>query len=183
MSPAAADVSRLGSLRRPALPAAALDAELARLERLDRVDLERRWRDLTGLRPPGGLPRSILKRFCALKLQEASLGGLDEATAAALRRAARGEDAPERAIKPGSMLVREHAGTLHEVMVLGDGYAWNGGTYASLTAVARAITGKPWNGPRFFGLRPRGPGKAAPAARSTRDGAPIDAGLSSGLAP
>jgi hypothetical protein len=38
-------------------------------------------------------------------------------------------------------------------MALSDGYAWNGGTYASLSQVARAITGSRWSGPRFFGLR------------------------------
>jgi hypothetical protein len=48
---------------------------------------------------------------------------------------------------------REHAGTLHRVVVLEDGFAWNGTTYRSLSEVARAITGTNWNGPRFFGLK------------------------------
>jgi len=39
--------------------------------------------------------------------------------------------------------------------VLESGFAWNGGTYESLSKVARAITGTNWNGPRFFGLRDR----------------------------
>ena len=54
---------------------------------------------------------------------------------------------------PGTVLVREHAGTLHRVMALDDGFAWNGRTYDSLSKVALAITGTRWNGPRFFGLR------------------------------
>jgi hypothetical protein len=33
------------------------------------------------------------------------------------------------------------------------GFAWGGKLYASLSEVARAITGTNWNGPRFFGLR------------------------------
>ena len=32
------------------------------------------------------------------------------------------------------------------------GVIWNGTRYPSLTAVARAITGTEWSGPRFFGL-------------------------------
>jgi hypothetical protein len=40
-------------------------------------------------------------------------------------------------------------------MVLEQGFAWNGAVYDSLSAVARAITGTSWNGPRFFGLRDR----------------------------
>ena len=39
--------------------------------------------------------------------------------------------------------------------MLESGFAWNGGTYESLSKVARAITGTNWNGPRFFGLRDR----------------------------
>jgi hypothetical protein len=38
-------------------------------------------------------------------------------------------------------------------MVLEDGYAWNGKTYGSLSAVAKAIMGTNWNGQRFFGLK------------------------------
>jgi Protein of unknown function (DUF2924) len=45
--------------------------------------------------------------------------------------------------------------TIACVMVLADGFAWNGQTYDSLTKVAFAITGTRWNGPRFFGLRDR----------------------------
>jgi Protein of unknown function (DUF2924) len=49
--------------------------------------------------------------------------------------------------------VREWEGASHRVMVMAEGFAWNGTTYASLSQVARAITGTRWNGPRFFGLR------------------------------
>ena len=43
--------------------------------------------------------------------------------------------------------------TSHRVVVMPDGYAWNGKTFDSLSQVALAITGTKWNGPRFFGLR------------------------------
>ncbi|WP_281411524.1 DUF2924 domain-containing protein [Enterovirga aerilata] len=58
-----------------------------------------------------------------------------------------------RGTKPGTLLVREWEGTLHRVMVLEEGYAWNGQSFESLSKAARAITGTNWNGPRFFGLR------------------------------
>ena len=51
--------------------------------------------------------------------------------------------------------MREWEGTLQRVVVLESGFAWNGGTYESLSKVARAITGTNWNGPRFLGLRDR----------------------------
>jgi hypothetical protein len=42
---------------------------------------------------------------------------------------------------------------MQRVMVLADGFTWNGKTYPSLSQVAFAIIGTRWNGPRFFGLR------------------------------
>ena len=44
----------------------------------------------------------------------------------------------------------------HRVMVMPDGFAWNGETFASLSEIAFAITGTKWS-PRFFGLRDRRP--------------------------
>ena len=38
---------------------------------------------------------------------------------------------------------------MHQVAVLGEGFAWNGQTYPSLSKVASAITGTRWNGPKF----------------------------------
>ena len=61
-------------------------------------------------------------------------------------------------LRPGTLLVREWAGAQQRVMVLGDGFAWNGATYASLSSVARAITGTRWSGPRFFGIDKAGEG-------------------------
>ena len=58
-----------------------------------------------------------------------------------------------RRLKPGTVLVREYQGERHTVTVVPGGYVWNETTYASLSTIARAITGTTWNGPRFFGLR------------------------------
>ena len=57
---------------------------------------------------------------------------------------------------PGTVLVRDWDRRSHRVMVLANGFAWNGQTYDSLSKVALAITGTKWNGPRFFGLRDKG---------------------------
>ena len=56
-------------------------------------------------------------------------------------------------LTPGTVLVREWDRQSQRVMVMADGFAWNGQTYDSLSKVAFAITGTRWNGPRFFGLR------------------------------
>ena len=56
-------------------------------------------------------------------------------------------------LKSGALLIREWNGRLERVMILDDGYAWNGCVYRSLSQVAKAITGTSWNGHRFFGLK------------------------------
>ncbi|MGA0594583.1 DUF2924 domain-containing protein [Enterovirga sp. CN4-39] len=134
-----------------------LEADLARLAAMDLAGLRRRWRTLFGRSAPDGLPRSLLQRAVAYRVQADALGDLDRETVRALERLGRGEgDLPPpqlRGTKPGTLLVREWAGYLHRVMVLEEGFAWNGQTFESLSKVARAITGTNWNGPRFFGLR------------------------------
>jgi len=74
-------------------------------------------------------------------------------------------------LRPGALLAREWRGRLERVTVLSEGFAWNGDTYASLSMVAKAITGTSWNGHRFFGLRSgrQTPARAMPAkARQAR---------------
>src|SRR5260370_5081771 len=56
-------------------------------------------------------------------------------------------------LTPGTVLVREWDRQSQRVMVMADGFAWNGQTYDSLSKVAFAITRTRWNGPRFSGLR------------------------------
>jgi hypothetical protein len=56
-------------------------------------------------------------------------------------------------LKVGALLVREWNGKLERVMILEDGFAWNGQTFGSLSQIAKAMTGTNWNGHRFFGLR------------------------------
>jgi Protein of unknown function (DUF2924) len=58
-------------------------------------------------------------------------------------------------VKPGTVLTRERAGTTHKVLVLEQGFRWNGQTWASLSEIATKITGTRWSGPRFFGLKRR----------------------------
>ncbi len=59
-------------------------------------------------------------------------------------------------VSVGSRFVREWNGRNHVVDAVEGGFLWNGRTYRSLSAVAKAITGAQWSGPRFFGLVTRG---------------------------
>jgi Protein of unknown function (DUF2924) len=68
---------------------------------------------------------------------------------------ARHGGSPRRHLKLGTVLVRDYQGQRHTVTVVSDGFDWQGTTYPSLSAIARAITGTAWSGPRFFALARR----------------------------
>ncbi len=139
-----------------------LTKKLAALADLDAVGLRAEWRRLYRSHPPLHIRRDLLVLAIAWKLQEKVHGGL---TAAQKRRLAgiaeelkKGGDlsaGPAIRLKPGSRLVREWRGETHDVLVLQDGFEWNGERRHSLSAIAREITGTQWSGPRFFGLKPR----------------------------
>jgi hypothetical protein len=63
---------------------------------------------------------------------------------------ARHDRPPRRQLKPGTVLVREYEGRRHTVATVRDGFDLQGTVYRSLSAIARAITGAAWSGPRFF---------------------------------
>jgi len=90
----------------------------------------------------------------AYRLQERAFGGLDRESLRFLDGLARHGRLPRRRLKPGTVLVRDYQGQRHTVTVASDGFDWQGATYPSLSAIARAITGTAWSGPRFFALAP-----------------------------
>jgi len=98
----------------------------------------------------------------AYRLQERAFGGLDRESLRFLHGLARHGGSPRRRFKPGTVLVRDYQGRRHTVTVVSDGFDWQGATYPSLSAIARAITGTAWSGPRFFALAPA---NGAPARR------------------
>lgn len=145
--------------RRGEAAAADLAAQLAALGDLSRAELQATWRRLHRSLPPPRLSRELLQLGIAYRLQEQALGGLRPAQqrrllAMADGMASQGDLAKPRAVspKPGGRLIRVWQGITHTVLVLEDGFAWQGQTWPSLSSIARAITGTAWSGPRFFGL-------------------------------
>ena len=124
---------------------------------------------------PKALTKDLLARMICFRIQEEVYGGFDRATLNLLESHARGKPPQTntlRRFKLGTELFREYQGMRHAVIVMEDGFAWQGKTYASLTTIAKAITGTQWNGPRFFGLR-EGRAEGGPASKAmSRDREP-----------
>jgi len=140
----------------------ALDVEIAHLRDLDVGGLRSRWHAMWGRPAPPHLPGHLLFRALAYRLQADHWGDLDADSKRLLDRSESPEQAGQSAmarsrqsteLQPGTVMGREWNGRMHRVAVLGEGFAWNGQTFPSLSKVALAITGTRWNGPKFFGLR------------------------------
>jgi hypothetical protein len=124
--------------------------------------LSAEWTLFYSSAPPDRMSPDLLARGIAWKQQALSEGGVDPATTRELDRLATqlersGDLDLERqtSLRSGTRLVREWHGRTCRVEVLDQGFEFDGERYASLSQIARTITGTQWSGPRFFGLTQR----------------------------
>ncbi|MEQ9490516.1 MAG: DUF2924 domain-containing protein [Alphaproteobacteria bacterium] len=126
-----------------------------------RSELVAAWINAYGNPPPKRTSNRLLMLSYHYHRQTSLHGGLSKKSIRKLDAWARGANAhdPGQGGKPdatpvttGTRLVREWNGRIHVVDVEGDTMRYNGHTFSSLSAVARAITGARWSGPRFFGV-------------------------------
>lgn len=158
-----------------------LEKELAALESMTMSDLKRKYADVFGEPCLSRHKHWLIKRI-AWRMQANEEGDLSArarqraaqlANDADLRmmpprepRSTKGAEQRTKTVAakvrgttillPGTVLTRDYKGQPVRVTVLADGFEYHGQRYKSLTAVARAVTGKHWNGHHFFGLRANG---------------------------
>ncbi|MCA9632834.1 MAG: DUF2924 domain-containing protein [Myxococcales bacterium] len=152
--------------------------QLAALRNMTVAELRERYREVFG-EPTRSRNKDWLRKKIAWRIQELAEGGLSEralarieelADGAPLRRRSSGNGAAEaptagatdqaasrdpRLPEPGTVLTRMHEGVEHTVTVLDDGFEYRGERYASLSKIAREISGTNWNGFLYFGLQRR----------------------------
>ena len=141
-------------------------AQIAEIQALDLARLRERWQVLYG-KPAPRYSREHLIRRLAYRIQELAHGGLSDATRSQLRAiaekgGANGQvrplarrNADSGAPVPGTRIIRTWRDRRLEVVVLNDGFEFEGRSYRSLSAIAREVTSARWNGWLFFGLRSR----------------------------
>ena len=121
-----------------------ISSEIAQLYTLSRVKLLKRWCELYGKPAHRGMRRELMIPFMAYRLQEKVHGGLKSELRAQLhslkpfrRNSGRGRTDS----KPGTRLLRQWRGEVHEVLATSGGYQYRGVCYKSLSVIARQITG------------------------------------------
>ena len=131
---------------------AQLALHLLAIEAKDLGGLRSLWFDQFG-RPPSLRSVDLMRLILSWRLQARIYGGLDAAMRRRLRRPTKADPQSAIDLPVGTKLKREWQGRSYLVEVTTEGFCCAEETYASLSAVAKAITGTNWNGPRFFGLR------------------------------
>lgn len=153
-------------------------AQITSLKSAPIGDLRAKWLTLFGTTSPRASRAYLVSRL-AYRIQELAFGGLRPETLARIEAlggepGSGGRRSRPRTDRPvaGTLLIREWKGVEHRVVVRNDGYEYAGRPFASLSAVARTITGTRWNGWTFFGLKQPGSGNdgkpTRPAVRRGR---------------
>lgn len=140
---------------RGGVDAATLGRRISALEQMDLASLRSEWIRVVGTNPHLRLSADLLRRGVAHRQQEAAYGSCPPATLRLLAAAARQTSSSQpagSALKPGTTLIREWHSRTYTVCALDDGFLYDGRHFASLTVIAREITGAAWSGPRFFGV-------------------------------
>ena len=130
--------------------------ELDALALLDRGELSRQWAARFGCPAPRNCQATLLRSALSWHRQLSNLGksgATDTHRLIGKLQRSNVSSTTTDLHTPGTRLLREWQGKTHHVMVLAKGFEYSGKTYRSLTAITRQITGTPWSGPQFFGLR------------------------------
>ena len=138
-----------------------MSLELDALLSMKPPELRAKWRDVYRTVAPDIGP-DLLRRGISYRLQERRQGSLATSTRRDIERLIKqlgkregGLESGAVSLKTGTRLVRSWRDKMHHVLVLDDGYEFDGRRYQSLTQIAQDITGAHWSGPRFFGLATR----------------------------
>lgn len=120
---------------------------LSELMVMDRNALMQQWLEVFKQPVPVRCRDELMRQALGWKIQADAQGGLSGAHRRQLTKG------PSRELAVGSRLIRVWQGETYQVTVLEDGYSYAGKQWKSLSAIARAITGTPWSGPVFFGIK------------------------------
>ncbi len=135
--------------------------QIQELQDMSIAKLKSQWTELIGSEPPRHAKRSFLTQTIAWELQAKTFGKLKPGIHRQLLQAVRGagdekpvvSEPASPVLRPGVKLIRVWKGVTHHVLVTEDGFLWQDRSWRSLSVIAREVTGTPWSGPVFFGLK------------------------------
>jgi len=123
---------------------------ISELITFNRQQLITLWVKLFNNPIPKSIQESLLREIIGWHLQAKEHGGLSAIERRQLKLKAASATGQ---LAIGSQLIRVWKDETHQVTILEDGYLYNKQKWKSLSAIAKVITGTPWSGPVFFGIK------------------------------
>ena len=134
---------------------------IMKLQKQSEKELLKIWRTMFD-----GAPEFMSKKYMigklAYKIQELAYGGLDAETENKIKNCAKEVTKEKTAAAKkshkfspivGTKITKKYNDKILEVMVVNDGFSYEGSVYKSLSAIATQITGTKWNGLKFFNVK------------------------------
>jgi len=131
--------------------------QIIALKSMDENSLRNMWDKFFDCKPEVSSRQHMVAKI-AYKIQELAYGGVDPATEEKIREQAKKTSLKNQKKKKkfqpqvGTKIVKEYHDKTYEVLVVNDGFAYEGAIFKSLSAIANKITGTKWNGLKFFGV-------------------------------
>ena len=125
--------------------------EIALLKTKSLAELQEMWKEYF-IEPTVSQNKEFFISRIAYRIQELAYGGMSKEQQRLIAQMYVPPDVRKNLPPVGTRIIREYHQIEHSVIILNDGFEYNGLKYSTLSAIAKKITGKKISGRHFFGI-------------------------------
>ena len=125
--------------------------EIALLKTKSLAELQEMWKEYF-IEPTVSQNKEFFISRIAYRIQELAYGGMPKEQQRLIAQMYVPADVRKNLPPVGTRIIREYHQIEHSVIILNDGFEYNGLKYPTLSAIAKKITGKKISGRHFFGI-------------------------------
>ena len=125
--------------------------EIALLKTKSLAELQELWKEYF-IEPTVSQNKEFFISRIAYRIQELAYGGISKEQQKLIAKMYVPPEVRKNLPPVGTRIIREYHQIEHSVIILNDGFEYNGLKYPSLSAIAKKITGKKISGRYFFGI-------------------------------
>ena len=125
--------------------------QIALLQRRTLPELQKMWSEYF-TEPTISQNKEFFVSRIAHRIQELAYGGLPREQQKLIAQMYVPPEVRRNLPPVGTRIIREYHEVVHSVVILNDGFEYNGMKFPTLSAIAKKITGKKISGRHFFGI-------------------------------
>lgn len=125
--------------------------EIALLKNKSLAELQMMWKEYFS-EPTISQNKEFFVSRIAYRIQELAYGGLPKDQQKLIAQMYVPPEVRKNLPPVGTRIIREYHQVEHSVVIMNDGFEYNGMKYPTLSAIAKKITGKKISGRHFFGI-------------------------------